>query len=83
MEILEKEGARVTYCDPYVPSIRHGGGRKRSAAFRASTLRAADCVVIATAHKCFDYALVSRHARTVVDCRNALKGRRTRGVYRL
>jgi len=83
MEILEKEGARVSYCDPYVPSIRHEGGRKKSTPFRASTLRNADCVVIATAHKCFDYGLVSRHARTVVDCRNALKGRRARGVFRL
>ncbi|HEY6572865.1 MAG TPA: nucleotide sugar dehydrogenase, partial [Candidatus Eisenbacteria bacterium] len=83
MEILEKEGARVSYCDPYVPSIRHGGGIKRAAPFRASTLRSADCVVITTAHKSFDYGLVSRSARTIVDCRNALKGRRTRGVFRL
>ncbi len=83
MEILEKEGARVSFCDPYVPSIMHGGGKKRSVPFRASTLRAADCVVISTAHKAFDYSLVSRHARTVVDCRNALKGRRSRGVFRI
>ncbi|HEU4725679.1 MAG TPA: nucleotide sugar dehydrogenase [Candidatus Eisenbacteria bacterium] len=83
MEILEKEGARVSFCDPYVPSIRHGGGVKRAVPFRASTLRSADCVIITTAHKSFDYGLVSRHARTIVDCRNALKGRRTRGVFRL
>jgi UDP-N-acetyl-D-glucosamine dehydrogenase len=83
MEILEKEGAHVTYTDPYVPAIRHGGSLVRSAPFRASTLRAADCVVIATAHKKFDYGLVSKHARLVVDCRNALKGRRERGVFRL
>jgi UDP-N-acetyl-D-mannosaminuronate dehydrogenase len=46
-------------------------------------LRAADCVVIATPHKAFDWRLVTKHARTIVDCRNTLKGRRTRGVYRL
>jgi UDP-N-acetyl-D-glucosamine dehydrogenase len=83
MEILEKEGARVSYCDPYVPSIRHHGGIKKALPFRASTLRSADCVVITTAHKAFDYGLVSRSARTIVDCRNALKGRRSRGVFRL
>jgi UDP-N-acetyl-D-glucosamine dehydrogenase len=83
MEILEKEGARVSYCDPYVPKLRHGGKVMRSVPFRASSLRGADCVVIATAHKVFDFGLVSRHARTIVDCRNALKGRRTRGVLRL
>jgi UDP-N-acetyl-D-glucosamine dehydrogenase len=83
MEILEKEGAHVTYCDPYVPTLRHAGKVMRAVPFRPGTLRAADCVVIATAHKKFDFRLVSRHARTIVDCRNALKGRRTRGVLRL
>ena len=83
MELLEKEGANVSFCDLYVPSIKHGGGVKKAAPFRASTLKSADCVIIATAHKNFDYGLVSRHAKTIVDCRNALKGRRTRGVYRL
>ena len=83
MEILERDGAHVDYCDPYVPTLRHGGRLYRSRPFRASSLKAADCVVIATAHKVFDWKLISRHARTIVDCRNALKGRRTRGVHRL
>ncbi len=83
MEILEKEGAKVTYCDPYVPTLKHGGHVLRAVPFRPSTLRAADCVVIATAHKKFDFGLVSRHAVSIVDCRNALKGRRTRGVIRI
>jgi len=39
--------------------------------------------VIATAHPLVDYALVARHAKTIVDSRNALKSRRTRGVFRL
>jgi UDP-N-acetyl-D-glucosamine dehydrogenase len=83
METLEREGAHVLYCDPYVPKLNHAGRVMHATPFRAGTLRAADCVVIATAHKIFDYNLVSRHARTVVDCRNALKGRRTRGIFRL
>jgi UDP-N-acetyl-D-glucosamine dehydrogenase len=83
LEILEQEGARVAYSDPYVPSILHGGRRLRSVPLRRSALRGADCVVIATAHKTFDYRAISRHARTIVDCRNTLKGRRTRGVFRL
>jgi len=40
-------------------------------------------VVIATAHKTLDYALIAKHARTIVDSRNALRGRRTRGVFKL
>jgi UDP-N-acetyl-D-glucosamine dehydrogenase len=83
MEILERDGAHVDYCDPYVPTLRHGGHLYRSRPFRPGSIKAADCVVIATAHKVFDKKLIAKHARTIVDCRNALKGRRTRGVYRL
>jgi UDP-N-acetyl-D-glucosamine dehydrogenase len=34
----------------------------------------ADAVVIVTDHKSFDYDEVVRHARLVVDSRNAIKG---------
>jgi len=83
METLEKEGAKVEYCDPYVPVLNHGTSGHRGKRFTAATLRGADCVVIATAHKAFDYGLISKHAKTIVDCRNALQGRRARGVFRL
>jgi UDP-N-acetyl-D-glucosamine dehydrogenase len=83
IEILEKQGAHVSYADPYVPAIDHGGKRLASKRLTPGTLRAADCVVIATAHKAFDYPMISRHARTIVDSRNAMKGRRTRGIWRL
>jgi len=83
MEILAREGAKVSYSDPHVPSIVHSGHTMRGKPFRASSLRAADCVVIATAHKAFDFKVIAKHARTVVDTRNALKGRRTHGVFRL
>src|SRR6185503_11022350 len=83
LDILEKEGAKVAFCDPYLDSIHHAGRKLKATPFRASTLRSADCVVIATAHKVFDYSLVARQAKTIVDSRNALKGRRTRGVFRL
>jgi UDP-N-acetyl-D-glucosamine dehydrogenase len=83
IEILEKQGAHVSYVDPYVASIEHGGKRMSGKRLTPGTLRAADCVVIATAHKVFDYPMISRHARTIVDSRNAMKGRRTRGIWRL
>ena len=83
IQILKDQGARVEYSDPHVPTLRHDGGVMKSRPLRASTLRAADCVVIATAHKAFDYDLIARHARTIVDSRNALRGRRRKGVHRL
>jgi len=53
----------VTFCDPYVDSIHHAGHKLKATPFRASTLRAADCVVIATAHKGFDFGLVTSTRR--------------------
>lgn len=35
-------------------------------------LRAADCVVIVTDHRAFDWAMVAKHARVIVDTRNAI-----------
>jgi UDP-N-acetyl-D-glucosamine dehydrogenase len=83
LDLLAEEGATVSFCDPYVKSITHRGHTLASTPFRPSTLRAADCVVIATAHPTFDFGMVAKHAKTIVDSRNALKSRRTRGVFRL
>jgi UDP-N-acetyl-D-glucosamine dehydrogenase len=83
IEILERDGAKVEYVDPYVPALRHNGSTLRSRPLRPATFRAADCVVIATAHKVIDYDMVAKNARTIVDSRNAMRGHRTRGVFKL
>lgn len=84
MQTLTRDGAIVSYSDPHVASVRFQGRMLKSKPFTPGTLRGADCVVIATAHKAFDFRLVAKHARLIVDTRNALKGRRrTRGVFKL
>jgi len=83
MEILERDGARISYTDPYVPAVRHNGAMLRGKTLTPGSIRSADCVVIATAHKNVDYGMIAKHARTIVDSRNALRGRRTRGVFKL
>jgi UDP-N-acetyl-D-glucosamine dehydrogenase len=37
-------------------------------------LQAADCVVITTAHKSYDWEWIAAHSRLIVDSRNALRG---------
>jgi UDP-N-acetyl-D-glucosamine dehydrogenase len=83
MEILQRDGARVDYVDPHVPQVRHNGFMMRSRLLSESSVKSADCVVIATAHPTIDYGMIAKHARTIVDSRNALRGRRTRGVFKL
>jgi UDP-N-acetyl-D-glucosamine dehydrogenase len=81
IHLLTQRGARVTYTDPYVPSIRLDGVSLESQEL-ASNTAAADCVVIVTDHKATDYALI-RQARLIVDTRNALKGVSAENIVRL
>jgi UDP-N-acetyl-D-glucosamine dehydrogenase len=74
LQLLSKKGAQLSYCDPYVPEVREAGFVLKASPFSAATLRKADCVVVVTDHAAFDYKLVAREAKVVVDTRNALKG---------
>jgi UDP-N-acetyl-D-glucosamine dehydrogenase len=73
MHLLEKRGAVVTYSDPYVPRVKLDGQQWLAQDFTAS-VKQADCVVIVTDHKLFDYELLVERAALIVDTRNALKG---------
>ena len=78
--LLEGAGAKVDYHDPHVPKIRRSrehpefAGRK-SVALTAATLRRYDAVVVVTAHRAVNYALIAENARLVVDTRNVLSSR--------
>jgi len=75
IELLQKEGAEVSYNDPYIPMI--GKGRRYNLQLRSSALEkldAYDCVLIVTDHSAYDYAKVVKEAQLVVDTRNATKG---------
>src|SRR6202167_3650739 len=75
IELLQKEGAEVSYHDPYFPFI--GKGRKYDLQMKRSDLEKIaeyDCVVIVTDHSDYDYKKIVREAQLVVDTRNATKG---------
>ncbi len=80
MEALLHKGAKVAYSDPYVPSFEHGQLKMKSVRLAPATLKRADCVVIITDHDCFDDATIVKHAKLVVDTRNAIKVRSSRVV---
>ncbi len=78
IELLQAEGARVSYHDPHVPELRGGAhgsayieGSQRSVDLTDEVLEAVDCAVIVTAHTSVDYERVVERAATVVDFRNA------------
>jgi UDP-N-acetyl-D-glucosamine dehydrogenase len=77
MAALALKGARLTFHDPYVPLVTDrewpGGYDLASVPLTTTTLEGADCVVIVTDHKVFDYDMILRHAKLIVDSRNAIK----------
>jgi UDP-N-acetyl-D-glucosamine dehydrogenase len=72
IRLLEGQGARVAYSDPHVPCFSENGHEYRSVPLTQQSVTAADCVMIVTDHSDFDYPMVARHARLVVDTRNAI-----------
>src|SRR5205807_4446385 len=75
IELLQKEGAQVSYHDPYFPFI--GKGRKYDLQMKCSEmehLEQYDCILIVTDHSDYDYARIVREAQLVVDTRNATRG---------
>ncbi|MBD3167847.1 MAG: nucleotide sugar dehydrogenase [candidate division Zixibacteria bacterium] len=73
IRILENRNARVTYHDPYVPSVRLDGRTAKSSPLTEATLKKADCVVIVTNHSDIDYKWVVDTSKLIVDTRNATK----------
>jgi UDP-N-acetyl-D-glucosamine dehydrogenase len=83
IELLQKEGAQVSYHDPYFPTI--GRGRKYDLQMKCASLddlEKYDCVLIVTDHSDYDYPKIVREAQLVVDTRNATKGIQSDKVVR-
>jgi UDP-N-acetyl-D-glucosamine dehydrogenase len=83
LELLVRRGARVSYTDPYVPTLRHGKLSLSSVPEAEALISKPDCAVIATDHRVFDYTAIARESALVVDTRNALKGHSGSHVFRL
>lgn len=75
IELLQKQGATVSYNDPFFPEV--GRGRKYDLQLKCaplSDLGQYDCVLIVTDHSDYDYSRIVAESRLVVDTRNATRG---------
>ncbi|HLX79275.1 MAG TPA: nucleotide sugar dehydrogenase [Burkholderiales bacterium] len=75
MELLVQLGAEVEYSDPHVPvfpKMREHRFDLESIALSPESIASYDVILLATNHDAFDYALLKRHGRLIVD---------TRGVF--
>lgn len=76
MSQLEKLGGQIAYSDPHVPhfkKMRRYNFNLESILLSGESIAQYDCVVLVTDHQGFDYELIKKHSKLIVD---------TRGVYR-
>lgn len=72
IDYLKKNGAIISYYDPFIPNFKHAGEEYASIDLNKG-LEESDIVVITTAHSNIDYELVVEKAKLLYDTRNATK----------
>jgi UDP-N-acetyl-D-glucosamine dehydrogenase len=73
IKLLQNGGAKVSYNDPHVPSIRMDDYVMKSAELTPDLLQKADCTVIVTDHTTYDYNWIAQNSQLIMDTRNATK----------
>ncbi len=73
MDLLVKNGADLSYNDPYVGHFSYKGRDYHSVELDAEILNEADIVIITTAHTDYDYDFIQRNSKFIFDTKNAMK----------
>lgn len=83
IDLLSKHNPEIVYHDPCVPEYRYDGITMNSVELTDEEIEAADAVLILTAHSNVDYEHVAKHAKLILDTRNAMKTIDAPNVVRL
>src|SRR6266568_62538 len=70
--MLKERGASVDYSDPFVPvfpRVRNYSFDMKSVALTPESVARYDALLLAADHDAFDYGMIARHARLIVDTR--------------
>ncbi|MEO6025317.1 MAG: nucleotide sugar dehydrogenase [Candidatus Binatia bacterium] len=73
IKMLLDKGAKVTYSDPFAPTIREDGMELSETPVRQALEAGTDCVVLLTDHTAFNYSEIVHLAPVIIDTRNALR----------
>ena len=83
IELLQKKAGSVSYSDPLIPYLRFNSINLRSRALDAKVLAGFDCAIIAAEHSAFDYNLIRRHSKAILDTLNVYKGLKSQNIFRI
>ena len=74
IQLLEQDGAKVDYYDPYVPSLKVNKNLfKKSIQLTPKSIKNYCLVILVTNHSCFDYEMIKNSAHLIFDTRNSFK----------
>jgi UDP-N-acetyl-D-glucosamine dehydrogenase len=85
MKLLQERGASVDYSDPHVPNFPQMRAHRfelKSIELTETAIRTYDCVILVTAHQCFDYTLIANNANLIVDTRGAFRQFKNTNIIR-
>jgi UDP-N-acetyl-D-glucosamine dehydrogenase len=83
IELLNQQGAVVSYNDPYFPVLLKGRHYDlQMERVSLDNIGKYDCVAIITDHSDYDYPTIVREAQLVVDTRNATRGINSSNIVR-
>ncbi|WP_308633957.1 nucleotide sugar dehydrogenase [Paenibacillus silvisoli] len=71
LELLMKQGAQLSFYDPYVTELRIAGTALARTPLTTRNVKRKDCLLILTDHSSIRYDELAKHAKLIVDTRNA------------
>lgn len=71
--ILEENGAKFDYNDPYVPEFHNELNDKIYNSVELDNIDKFDAILVVTDHSCYDYQELADKAKLILDTRNAFK----------
>jgi len=83
IKLLQEEGAKIQYHDPYVESLDVNGYIYNSTSLIEKNLVDQNCVLILTNHRAVDYHLIAQSAKLIFDTRNVAELKSVASVIRL
>lgn len=83
IRLLKKEGALISYFDPYAHSVKVDDQTLMSLKWNPAMFKDKDCVLIITDHSSIDYEEILENSKAIFDTRNVYKNTASKKIARL
>jgi UDP-N-acetyl-D-glucosamine dehydrogenase len=85
IELLQDHGAKVDYNDDYVttiPKVRKYNFNKKSVKITPQKVKKYDLILLSTEHSYYDYSMILKNAKIIVDTRNGFGSFKNKKIYK-